>query len=246
MPKPEISDDQIKTLWKHGTLLSNAWVKFAHPDTLKRWQEVSAQSASESFVKAAETAPIERANFFESLAATIGPAAEIARAQSEVRKTMQAALVGYIKKGLVFAYGFEPPRTLASVPVSLPVSVWSGEIDWTQSRLSYSGLNFEQVRLVPFRVRDGLLQRPAPIKQTPAQKVGRPGVGPEIEAACRALIEAGKVDVTKSAKSHFAAIRQALRQHEEGLSVPPQHISDKTLSRYFTPFFNALKEGTKL
>jgi len=242
----DITDQQLATLWRSSVSLSKAWETFAHPTRLERWKAAKSRSKMKAFEDAAPAAGESEQGILGVLSNALIPVAEIAKEQETVRAEMRVALIGFVRQGHLFAYGYEPPRKLASQPVALPLAVWSGRIDWSESRVSYAGLIFEQVRITTKRIRNEILERPNVVASPNTPKVGRPGVGPEIEVVCRQMIAEGLIDPSHSQKSYFPMIRERLDRKFPNLSVPAGHIKDQTIRNYFSPIFKELPEVKKL
>ncbi|WP_343081442.1 hypothetical protein [Ostreiculturibacter nitratireducens] len=239
MPAP--TDDQLKDLWRHGVPLSKAWETYAHPDLKERWDAIPKLSGLEVLASIIN----DTAEAGKPLHESLQGAADQANAMLAVKAEMQAAVLGYVRDGHLFGFGYEPPRKLASVPVAIPKAIFSGKCDWDSNALNLGGMQFISVRLTTRRYRNEILGRAHVVASKDAPAKGRPGVGKQIEAVCRALIAEGLVDPTHSAKSHFPAIRERLDRHVAELPIAPGAISDETIRVHFSPIFNALKDTKK-
>jgi len=87
------------------------------------------------------------------------------------------------------------------------------------------------------------LREAAPIPSSASR--GRPLVSRSIRAAANALLQAGQIDVSRSARSHHPDIRNWLIENTDDLPVAPQDIHDETLRQHFSPIFNELKKTNK-
>lgn len=245
-----ITEAQLAALWKNGVDLARSWVTYANPDLKARWLACQKRSAATAFADAvtaaATDAHVTSGNAFEKVTNALAPANEIIRERTALQAEMRAAILDHLRTGQLFAYGFEPPRKLASVPVALPVSVWTGKIEWDLNRVTHAGLTFEQVRLTTRRIRNTILERGHVTAAGKTLKVGRPSVGEQITTICNQLVAEGLVDTRRSQKSHFPAIRESLNNRYPDQIAGFGQVSDKTIGRYFSNIFKDLKEKTKL
>lgn len=242
---PTLSDDQLNALWRAGVPLQSAWEAYAAPDARARWEAIKGNSFLQAFVSGLEAISESDMGAGEKFQASLAPVASMASEQNEVRGAMRDALSGYIREGHLFGFGFEPPRKLASVPVGVPQQIWQGRIEWDKSTVELGSLRFIEVRLITRQARNVILERPSPVARESVPTRGRPAVGPHIEAACKALIAEGRIDPSRSAKSHFDLIRERLDQVGQVLPVPAGAISDEAIRLHFAPHFKALKAAKK-
>lgn len=247
----ERATDQLEKLWRSGSPLSIAWITYAHPELKAQWTELKGKSALTALSASVEQAgqqekpdPIRRVEFVQNL---LQPAQAILQDRSDVKGKMQSNIREYMKNGHAFAYGFEPPRKLVSVPVELPKGVWGGKFDWDNSTITYAGLSFVQVRLTTRRIRDEILDRSSePFESKTSTRPGRPTVGPDIEEAFHALHEAGEIDTKSSASSHYDKIREWLHRYKPDLPVEARNLGHEVIRKNFMPLFRGLKKNHKL
>ena len=241
--------DPLDRLWRAGVPLSKAWLTYARPDLKEEWTALGAKSALTAL-----TTSITRVGLLDksapaqsgpSILNLLQPAQDILQARLNVTKALQGNILEYLKDGHAFAYGFEPPRHLTSVPVALPKGIWKGAFDWNNSTITYAGLSFVQVRVTTRRIRKEILNlhEAAPIPSVASR--GRPSVARSIRAAANALLQAGQIDVSRSARSHHPNIRNWLLENTDDLPVAPEDIHDETLRQHFSPIFNELKKTNK-
>ncbi len=247
----ERSAEKLEKLWRSGSPLSNSWLTYAHPDLKTQWTEIKGKSALTAFSISVEQAGQQEkpdaTRGVESMQNLLLPVQTILQARSDLKKKMQNNIQEYIKNGHVFAYGFEPPRKLGSVPVELPSGAWGGKFDWDNSTVSHAGLSFVQVRLTTRRIRDEILnQSPEPFEFKPSAGPGRPTVGPDIEEAFRALHEAGEIDIKSSASSHYDKVREWLHRYKPDLPAEARNLGHEVIRKNFMPLFKALKKSHKL
>jgi hypothetical protein len=241
--------DPLDKLWRAGVPLSKAWLAYAQPDMKAEWTALEGKSALTALTTSVKQAGLQDKSDTSQSGASIQnllqPAQDILQARMNVTKTLQGKILDYIEDGHAFAYGFEPPRHLASVPVALPIGIWKGAFDWNTSTITYAGLSFVQVRVTTRRIREEILSmhKAAAVRSAPSK--GRPSVAHHITAAGHALMAAGQIDVSRSARYHYPAIRQWLTENTNDLPVAPEDIHDETLRHYFSPIFNELKKTIK-
>lgn len=240
----DLPEGARKALWDAGVPLSKAWEAFAHPNLKAAWTEALGRSAITAMVEAAETDKEADGSIAEKLGRAFAGAQPILAERSALEARMKGDLLRYIAHGNLHVLGYEPPRRIGDAPVLIPAELWKGRCDWDRNKLSANSLEIIEVRLLTNGMRDTILDREPP-REAPVKAVGRPGVGGDIEAAFDALRAAGEIDVTRSAKSHFGAVRKWLHLNRPNLGIPAADISDETVRRHFSPHFNALKETTK-
>ena len=241
--------DPFDKLWRAGVPLSKAWLAYALPDLKAEWTALEGKSVltalSASLAQAHLQDKSDPTPSIDAIQNLFQPAQDILQARLNVTKTLHGNILDYLRDGHAFAYGFEPPRHLASVPVALPKGIWKGAFDWNKSTITYAGLTFVQVRVTTRLVRKEILNlhEAAPIPSAASR--GRPSVARSIKAAANALVQAGEIDVSRSARSHHPDIRNWLLENTDDLPVAPGDIHDETLRQHFSPIFNALKKTNK-
>lgn len=237
-------NDQITLkLWQAGAPLNRSWLTYAHPDLKSKWTEAQEKSAIEAFEQdAASVAKLKDTTPLEKTTLLFSGTQKILSEREALRKELQANTLHYIETGVLFGYGFEPPRTLGSIPVEIPKALWRGKCHWDKSTLETQGLKFIEVRLTMIRTRNDILGR-GNVDATPTNPAGRPSVGPAIEDAFHALNKAGEINVNNSQMSHYPKVRKWLEMNFPNLSVSPAKISDKTIQRHFSILFNSLKKS---
>jgi hypothetical protein len=241
--------DPLDKLWRAGVPLSKAWLAYAQPDLKAEWTALEGKSALTALTTSVKQTRLQDKSDTSQSGASIQnllqPAQDILQARLNVTKALQSNILEYLKEGHAFAYGFEPPRHLASVPVALPIGIWKGAFDWNNSTITYAGLSFIQVRVTTRRIRKEILnlREEAPVPPTASR--GRPSVARSVRAAANALLQAGQIDVSRSARSHHPDIRNWLIENRDDLPVAPKDIHDETIRQHFSPIFNALKKTNK-
>lgn len=242
---PMLSDDQVNALWRAGIPLQSAWEVYAAPEVNERWNAIKGKSPLQALMAGLEAAGESDMSAHERVQAGFGPAASVASEQLGLKDEMRDAVLGQIREGHLFGFGFEPRRKLTSLPVSVPGHIWQGRIDWDRGAVELASLRFIEVRLITRQARNEILERPSPVAPEGVPTRGRPAVGPHIEAACKALISEGRIDPSRSATSHFDLIRERLDQFAEELPVPAGEISFETIRKHFAPLFKELKKNRK-
>tara|TARA_R100000935_G_scaffold30156_1_gene50478 strand:+ start:24326 stop:25072 length:747 start_codon:yes stop_codon:yes gene_type:complete len=241
--------DPLDKLWRAGVPLSKAWLAYAQPDLKAEWTALEGKSALTALTTSVKQAGLQdkcdTSQSGASIQNLLQPAQDILQARLNVTKALQGNILEYLKDGHAFAYGFEPPRHLASVPVALPKGIWKGAFDWNSSTITYAGLSFVQVRVTTRRIRKEILNLGEAAPIPPAASRGRPSVARSIRAAANALLQAGEIDVSRSARSHHPDIRNWLLENTDDLPVAPKDIHDETIRQYFSPIFNELKKTNK-
>lgn len=233
------SKDQLERLHRAGVSLSKSWLGYAHPELKAEWQELQKPSAIDALHNGIEAAK----NMDGDLAAKAAHALEgtqaILSARADLETKLKANILSYVSGGHIHGFGYELPRSVSSSPVAIPKAAWAGKCDWANGTLSFRGLEFVDVRLTTNRIRNDILER-GNVDKTPTNPAGRPGVGSAIAEAFKALDKAGEINVRASQASHYPKVRAWLELHKPDLPVPPAHLSDKTIYKYFSPLFKGL------
>jgi len=241
----DITETQLRALWRAGVYVGRSWVTYAHPDLKARWDALKEESAIDAFAKGMEQAATSEAARFEKFNQAFAGTRDILTKRAALKNELQKNILGYVAKGYLHGFGYELPRSTAALPVAIPKSAWSGRLDWDNSALSYQGIELCAVRLTTNRIRNEILDR-GHVPPAPSTKArGRPSIGPDIEAAFHALNRAGEIDPSKSAKSHFVKIRKWLELNRPNLLVPAASISSEAIRAHFAPLFNGLKKNRK-
>lgn len=238
------TNDQLNSLWRNGVSVRSAWVRYAVPALKERWEELQKSSAISALEDGMTKASAMEADAVTKIQMLLEGPQKILEARNTLRQNLQENILKYIAGGHLHAFGFEPPRRVASTPIAIPKEAWSGRCNWDEGKLSYSGMEFIEVRLTTNRIRNEILER-GHVDSTPMRAPGRPSVKPDIEAAFHALNKAGEIDPMASQMSHYPKVRRWLELHRPDLDVPPGQINLETIRRIISPFFNELKKTKK-
>jgi len=235
----EITKDQMERLHRSGVSLSKSWLTYAHPDLKTEWQDLQKQSPMEALQKDALAASEIDGDMTAKLTHAFSGFGKLTGARSDLKNKLQANTLSYVSGGHLRGFGYELPRSVSSSPVAIPKAAWAGKCDWANGTLSFRGLEFVDVRLTTNRIRNEILERGV-VDKTPTNPAGRPGVGNAIAEAFDALHKAGQIDASASQASHYPKVRAWLELNKPDLPVPPAHLSDKTMYKYFSPLFKGL------
>lgn len=172
--------------------------------------------------------------------------------RNRLTETGKARLLKALAAGNVLALGFEHPRKRQDVPIKLEASDFGGtaHFRWDLGSLRSHGLHTIEVRFISTERAEGLakelraetLERSGVRFAEPAKPVGRPTIKPQIEAAFRALLEEGRVDVTAPMKRNYTIIRQWLALNCSDITVTPDTPNDETIRRIIKPLFDQAKK----
>lgn len=241
---------ELLELWEKAIPLSQASITFMHPSKKQTWKALNERSAIEAINNKGEEIAAQRAGSSDGNSPSgMEVLAEIAEAVSgvliprtEFRKELEADLLHWAKQSRVIGIGFQETRRLDDVPVKLPSSVWSGQIDWTRGRVSSNGLNFIEVRLLPERYfkpkEEQAESRPQPTR-------GRPSLKEIVLVAIEELQEADQINTENTKISHYEIIRERAFEVARRQESPLIGISDETIRKYFSSIFNDLKKSQK-
>jgi len=231
------SAETLDKLWRNGVYLKNAWLTYSHPDAKAEWKALQSQSAIDALHQGAQEASASDASPIEKLSSAFSKPQSILAARSALKAKMQQAVLGYIRDGHLFAYGFEPPRRMNDQPVPIPPHYWPGKPDWENSAITFQGIQLVEVKLTTQRIRAKILNL-EPVSEIGAEiGAGRPGFEGDILEAYRALLSAGKINPNASIKSQCPAIRNWLVENKPGQGYsakkPGYGVIRKHLSKFF-------------
>lgn len=235
------SDQTLNKLWHAGVPVSASWEIYAQPELKQAWKIISSQSALEALKQGALNVGVNDLPLHEKIALASSGAQKVLSERTTLMNKLKANILNYIKQGQLFAYGFEQQRTLSSVPIEIPASLWKGKCDWQASKLTAQSLNFIEVRLITKRIRDEIMCGEAPQIKT----VGRPSIGIYINAAFAGLNEAGMINTSNSAISHFPMVREWIKNNRPDCHMEASAIGDEGVRAYFAPLFKNLKKNRK-
>lgn len=235
------SDQTLNKLWNAGVPVSTSWEVYAQPELKQAWNAISSQSALEALEQGALNVGDTDLSLHEKIALASSGAQKILSERTALMNTLRANILNYIKQGQLFAYGFEQQRTLSSIPIEVPASLWKGKCDWQASKLTAQSLNFIEIRLTTKRIRDEIMCGEAPQTKT----VGRPSIGAYITAAFAGLNEAGRINTSNSAISHFPMVREWIKNNRPDCHLKANTIGDEGIRAYFAPLFKDLKKYRK-
>ena len=231
--------------WQAGVPLSRAPFNASSHELKKRYNEALSTSYMEAIVQASKAERDAGKEGFEALIGSMQSAQPLLSERSNIIDEMRAPIEKHLLLGNLIGFGFEPPRKMESQPFEIPRNCWKGWIDWAGSKVRGEGLEFVEVRLITAqkKARLGAPQSAADTIET--RQVGRPGIGPHVAEAFKILNEAGKIETSASAKSHFPLVRRLLSQTYPDVYPLGHKISDEGIRAHFSPLFKALKKSRK-
>jgi len=236
MPK---TSSELLTLWEAGTPLQQAVHVFAPKDLKADWKSARSQSSLQAIRDRVEADTATEAPVADKISRAIAEAGPILNRRADIMNRMRWNLAEALRRDLLIAVAFEFPRTLASAPVELRPEYWRGKQVWDKGELHADNLRFVEVRILMPAQAAALLG--GSVEGT-ARKPGRPGYGPDIEAAFHALNKAGKIAPHASMSSHYPLIRDWLRAHRPDSAPTPRTPGDEAIRRVVAPLFRALTD----
>lgn len=236
--------DSHSLIWDAAIPLSRAALHYAPKDLKVQWAELSKGNPVVEGLKAYREA--RKANWLDAMNDFVSASHAVSEPQDRIIKETKSLLLAHIKAGRVLGLGYEPPRRIASIPVYVPAEYWQGWVDWEASVVSHGTLKFVDVRVItPQAAQPILLKFKANelqmIEGSP-RPVGRPSIKAHVETAFAALTNAGAIDASKSAKSHFLIVRQWIIKNS---SYDAEALSDEGIRAHFSPLFSELKKDRK-
>lgn len=240
-------DDEFDptVLWNSAVPLSQAALRFAPAELRARWAELTKMSALSEGTKAMEkVAP--RSSLMDMLGACLTGMSSIMEPRGEVLRHAQGLLLEHLKKGRATGVGFEPPRRVRSVPIVIPERHWHQIVRWDSCEVLSGSLKFLDVRVLARPKPKPVILEPIPetqkIGNVPSPRIGRPSIQHHVRAAFEAMNVAGQIDPERSARSHYAFVKQWINQNT---SCAADDLSDEGIRAHFSPLFKALKTDRK-
>ncbi|SFS22256.1 hypothetical protein [Yoonia litorea] len=230
------------TIWEQATRLSRAPLLFTPKELKEAYDEADKISAIETFSDGAERIGQDGTPPTEGFKKLLMNVSSITSEKAKARENLRTYVRQRLRQGELIGYGFEPPRRMDSQPFEIPRNCWHGRIDWVAATLNGEGLEFIEVRLIASLKREQLIATLSQLDLQQAKTVGRPKIGPHIEAAFKSLHQANKIDVSASAKSHFPMVQLQLRKMYPDIYPPERMLSNEGIRAHFSPLFNELKE----
>ena len=225
-------------LWQSATPIQIARLRFAPPELVQKLHAFGKVSLVDSLQKAA----IDNKNF-HMLIEAMNSATQLAVAADTKRREIQSEIdqlfADAILAGELRCFAFEPPRTLSSNPVEMQIEHWTAYPNWETGEFKANGLHLIELRVLKAeKVADV-------IGSAETTKVGRPSIEPHVTAAFAELNLLGKIDVSKSAISHFQLIREWINRHDPKQELNALHLGNEGIRAHFSPLFKALKKTRK-
>lgn len=239
------SEATLQKIWANGISMSRSWFAFAPAELKEKWNAAQNKSAMTAFEQGVEEAKMKDRPLAEIFMSGIVGSQEVMTERDKVRESLQTNIANHIKFGRLVSYGFEPPRSLSSVPAAIPPDVWKGHLDWVGSSLSGQSLKFIEVRLISPQKRDQLVDSTLLTAEMDKRQVGRPSIKLHVEQAFAALEKFGRIDVEQSAKAHFPLVREHMRKAHPEQYPENYKLGDEGIRSHFSPLFKRLKETRK-
>ncbi|MGX9353981.1 hypothetical protein ACS3SW_02110 [Roseobacteraceae bacterium S113] len=227
-------------LWKAARPLSQAWLTYASPDQRVEWKKAQSVSMIEAFTSSLQKADGEPS---QKLMAATERMAEIATQRNAISNALKNQTLEWIRGRKLYALGFDTDRTLETLPVELPNSVWDGVLEWEKSRVAFQGLTFREVGLITSKMRADILNVGNSLKSE--KTVGRPSIAQDVQDAFATLVSEGKVDLQKTIKWHCHLVRSKLHETDPARFPVGTLKSDEGIRKHLSPLFKALKEDKK-
>lgn len=236
--------DSHSLIWESAIPLARAAIHYAPKDLRKEWVELSKKSPFAEGLKAFEET--KKTDWLDAMSDFVRASHAVSEPLEKITNEAKSILLAHIKAGRVLGLGFEPPRRINSIPVHIPEKYWNGWIEWGTSAVSHGALKFVDVRVISLQAAQPLLLKfkadELKMIEGSPRPIGRPSIKVHVETAFNALKVAGKIDASKSARSHYPIVRQWIMQHS---SHEGEALSDEGIRAHFSPLFSELKKSRK-
>lgn len=220
-------------MWDHGVQLYYAPYYFAPIELKEKWDQARSRSGIKAMSDAAEYARLTDPNITIPFLEAIKPAQEIWNARLAIQNRCEEIALDHLKSGVLRAFAFEAPRTLASPAIELPTRLWHYQSSFSATKIMFESITFLETRVIGPKRAAAVLQSklPAPEK---TNRVGRPSYKADIERAFFSLLADDVIDLNQSIKSQTMVIREWLREnckdYEYGPDKPGYDLIRKTLN----------------
>lgn len=219
-------------LWKRGLSLEKALFEFGDKKTIDRYEElISSQPLFRAMSALAEVIN-QKPNAFENSSKASMELSE----QRNLRQKLEQNLLGQAAKGTLLGFGYLIPRTVNDQPTEIPKDIWEGAIDWDQSTIRGSGLEFVSVRMVHCQWIDEIASEL--VSKGAVRSPGRRSRRHQIQEAIEALDKAGKISTFESMRSHFSLIVDWIHKRYPNDPDGDKGLGEKVLYSELSTFFN--------
>lgn len=147
-------------------------------------------------------------------------------------------LLRYLQKGRLKGLGYSAPRQVSSSIEAVPIELWDGIINWSNSTAEADGLKMVAVRIV-----DTLWEEQIQEIADPSPDRGRPSRADHIVAGFHALHEIGEIELTGAMNHNYPAIREWVKTHHPTPEDPDRDLGDKLFAQLINPLIKAAREA---
>jgi hypothetical protein len=236
---PKLSPSENSAVWKRSIWLIRAPLHFANHSQKEKHAQLHNQSAIKAFSEGLSKSDPSKLNMMEIFQAGIAGAGPLIQDRHSLLSEIQNQLLEWLKTSALQGYGFEGVRTLQSIPVALPSNLWAGFVSFDSNSLKYQSLEFNDIRVAHPSWISALLETTPEL----SKGTGRPSLERDLLNCFNALASEGAIDLKCTMSSHYPIIRKQLfKDFPEKYSVS-RPLSDEGIRKYFSPFFQSLKEA---
>jgi len=225
-------------LWQSATPIQIARTKYASPELLQSLELLPKVSIMDELQKVG-VANLNNGSLIQAMNEATQTAVAATDKHNDIQKQIDQDFFNALVTGQFRSFAFELPRSLTSIPVELRPEHWTAYPNWQTGEFKANGLHLIELRVLKAeKVADV-------IGSAETTKVGRPSIEPHVTAAFAELNRLGKIDVSKSAVSHFPLIREWINRHDPKQELNALHLGKEGIRAHFSPLFKALKKTRK-
>lgn len=238
----ELTDRQLKQLWRHSIPLVSAPVYFAHPDKKVCHKTANSVSAIDAFHEGMATAQTNNKTGHDAFFTAFEGPQRILVERQDIMRDLQEDIIKWGRTDILRAVAFQPPRKLEDVPVVVPKSAWNGTFKWERSQVNFQSIEFIEVRVTTSKIWKQVVEKFA----FDTKQKGRPSMQHVLSQVINELVREGNVDLSRSIASHIPIIRKSVELLAKNQKMQKTVLGDETIRKAFSPIFKGLKGSRKL
>lgn len=219
-------------LWERGLSLEKALFRFGDKKTIDRYEQLISSQPLWRVMSTLTEVINKKPNAFEKSSKASKDLSE----QRDLRQKLEQNLLKQAAKGTLIGFGYSIPRSVNDQPTEIPKDIWQGSINWDQSTIRGSGLEFVSVRIVHSKWINEIASEL--VSKGAGRLPGRRSRRSQIQEAIKALDKAGKINTSESIRSHFPLIVDWIHERYPKDPDGDKGLGEKVLYEELSAFFN--------
>lgn len=247
-----IEQKELLKLWKKGKTLYESLFVLTDKSLLNNYNksQLELENQTNSFPEKESDSNISMLDGLQAVQKTINKYQGTRNATDKLKRD----LLNKILSEKLIGLGFESPIKSSDIPQYIPLYIWPQKIidfDWDNSSFSINGVKFINIKIIKnseLKKDNNLKNKKEEIKPPNIEiidkPVGRPSRKQEIINAYNFLRDKGKIDYSKTFKSHITIIRETVRSLNPKLEND-KGLGDEAIRRTVKHFFDQEKNTQK-